>query len=71
MTNQLNDKNVNNKLRKKNNEINGRYSDWIGISDDILTDMIPIFKNVVKAYKIIWNFKINHIWLNYVNIYSN
>jgi hypothetical protein len=27
MTNQLNDKNVNNKLRKKNNEINGRYSD--------------------------------------------
>jgi len=27
ITNQLNDINVNNKLRKKNKEINGKYSD--------------------------------------------
>ena len=70
ITNQLNDINVNNKLRKKNKEINGKYSDWIGISDDILTDMIPIFKNVVKACKIILNIK-KIKWLNYENIYLN
>lgn len=36
-------------LKKKNNDINGKYTDWTGISPDTLTEIIAWFKNVVKA----------------------
>ena len=41
-------------LKKKNKEMSGKYSDWIGMSLETLTDMIAWFKNVVNA-KFIWS----------------
>ena len=49
--NQTNDINVYDKLNKKNNEINGRPFDWIGIDDATLDDIIAKLRNVVIAFK--------------------
>ena len=48
-TNHANDINAYNKLNKKYNVINGKYSDWIGISLETLTEIIAIFRNDVIA----------------------
>jgi len=47
--NQKNDKNVFKMHKKRNREINGKYIEVTGISEETLIKMMPKFKKVVNA----------------------